>query len=144
MNKTSIKKLIKPDSEIEITGFNEIQKEIKSFYQSLYSRKSLKTGKQCLDYLKDINTPKITTWQKKVCEEKLTVKEFFDTLLTMSNGKSPGNDGLTKEFYVCFWEDLGSLLVDTLNYAFQYGELSTSQRQAVITLIEKRTGTRDL
>ena len=48
----------------------------------------------------------------------------------MSNGKIPRNDGLTKEFYVCFWEDLGSLLVDTLNYAFQYGELSTSQRQA--------------
>ena len=137
-NKTSIKKLIKPDSEIEITGFNEIQKEIKSFYQSLYSRKSLKTEKQCLDYLKDINTPKITTQQKMVCEEKLTVKECFDTLLTMSNGKSPGNDGLTKEFYVCFWEDLGSLLVDTLKYAFQYGELSTSQRQAVITLIEKK------
>ena len=64
-NKTSIKKLKKPDSEIEITGFNEIQKEIKSFYQSLYSRKSLKTEKQCLDYLKDINTPKITTWQKR-------------------------------------------------------------------------------
>ena len=75
---------------------------------------------------------------KKVCEEKLTVKECFDTLLNMSNGKSPGNDGLTKEFYVCFWEDLGSLLVDTLNNAFQYGELSTSQRQAVITLIEKK------
>ena len=96
-NKTSIKKLIKPDSEIEITGFNEIQEEIKSFYQSLYSRKYLKTEKQCLDYLKDINTPKITTQQKMVCEEKLTVKECFDTLLTMSNGKSPGNDGLTKE-----------------------------------------------
>ena len=37
-----------------------------------------------------------------------------------------------------FWEDLGSLLVDTQNYSFQYGELSTSQRQTVITLIEKR------
>ena len=45
----------------------------------------------------------------------------------MSNGKSPGKDGLTKEFCVCFWEDLGSRLVDTLTYAFQYGELSTSQ-----------------
>ena len=56
----------------------------------------------------------------------------------MSNGKSPGNDGLTKQFYVCFWEDLGSLLVDTLNYAFHYDELSTSQRQAVIALIEKK------
>ena len=117
-NKTSINKLIKPDSEIETIGFNEIQKEIKSFYQSLYSSKSLKTKKQCLDYLKDINTPKLTTWQKKVSEEKMTVKECFDTLLSMSNGKSPGNDGLTKGFYVCFWEDLSSLFVDTLNYAF--------------------------
>ena len=62
----------------------------------------------------------------------------WSMLLTMSNGKRSGNDGLTKEFYVCFWEDLGSLLVDTLNYAFWYGELSTSQRQAVITLIEKK------
>ena len=61
--KTSIKKLVKPDSKIEITGYNEIQKEIKSFYQSLYSRRSLKTERQCLDYLKDINTPKLTTQQ---------------------------------------------------------------------------------
>ena len=56
----------------------------------------------------------------------------------MSNGKSPRNDGLTKEFYVCCWGDLISLLVDTVSYAFQYGELSTSQRQAVMTLIEKK------
>ena len=56
----------------------------------------------------------------------------------MSNGKIPRNDGLTKEFYVCCWGDLISLLVDTLNYAFLHGELSTSQRQAVITLIEKK------
>ena len=55
-----------------------------------------------------------------VCEGKLTVKECVNTLLTMSNGKSPGNDWLTKEFYVCFWEDLGSLLFDILKYAFQY------------------------
>ena len=131
--KTSIKKLIKPDSEIEIIGFNEIEKEIKSFYQSLYFRRALKTEKQCLDYLKDINTPKLTTQQKMVCEEKLIVKECFDTLLTMSNGKSPGNDGLAKEFYICFWEDLSSLLVDTLNYAFQH--LSETGCE---TLIEKK------
>ena len=41
--KTSIKKLVKPYSAIEKSGFNEIQKEIKSFYQSLYRRRSLKT-----------------------------------------------------------------------------------------------------
>ena len=33
---------------------------------------------------------------------------------------------------------LGKLVVDSLNYAFEYGESSNSQKQAVITLIEKK------
>ena len=36
-----------------------------------------------------------------------------------------------------FW-DLGSILVETLNYSYDEGELSSSQKQAVITLIEKK------
>ena len=56
----------------------------------------------------------------------------------MKNGKIPGNDGLTKEFYVCFFEELGSLLLKSLNQSHTVGELSTSQKQAVITLIEKK------
>ena len=32
-------------------------------------------------------------------EEPLTEKELYDSLKSMPNEKSPGNDGLTKEFY---------------------------------------------
>ena len=32
----------------------------------------------------------------------------------------------------------GRLLVDSLNYAFKFGELSNSQKQAIITLIKKK------
>ena len=60
------------------------------------------------------------------------------TLQTFQKNKSPGNDGLTVEFYLAFWPVFGSLLVQSLNYAFEYGELSNSQKQAVITLVEKR------
>ena len=56
----------------------------------------------------------------------------------MKNGKSPGNDGLTKEFYNAFFGELGSLLLKTFNYSFVKGELSSSQKQAVITLIQKK------
>ena len=56
----------------------------------------------------------------------------------MKNGKSPGNDGLTKEFYVCFFNDISPLLIDVLNHSYQTGQLSTSQHQALITLIEKK------
>ena len=37
-----------------------------------------------------------------------------------------------------FWGVLGKLLVESLNCAFDYGELSNSQKQAIITLIEKK------
>ena len=39
---------------------------------------------------------------------------------------------------MCFFRDLGSILVKTLNYSHDEGELSSSQKQAVITLIEKK------
>ena len=72
------------------------------------------------------------------------MEECWSSLQSMSNGKSLGSDGVTREFYVCFWEDIGSCLVSTLNYSFEHDELSSSQKQAVITLIEKRAETRDL
>ena len=56
----------------------------------------------------------------------------------MGSSKSPGNDGLTKEFYVCFFKDVGQYLIDALNLSFDYNMLSTSQRQVVITLVEKK------
>ena len=56
----------------------------------------------------------------------------------MKNGKSPGNDGLRKEFYVCFFEEINQFLIEALNESFNTGKLSTSQRQAVIILIEKK------
>ena len=56
----------------------------------------------------------------------------------MKNGKSPGNDGLTKEFYVCFFDEINQFLIEELSESFSIGQLSTSQQQAVIILIEKK------
>ena len=56
----------------------------------------------------------------------------------MKNDTSPGSDGLTKEFYVCFFHDVSNILITALNHFFTAGMLSTSQRQALVTLIEKK------
>ena len=42
------------------------------------------------------------------------------------------------EFYITFWGSVGQLLVDCFNESFAKGGMSPSQRQAVITLIEKK------
>ena len=55
----------------------------------------------------------------------------------MKKNKSPGNDGFSIEFYFLFWSLIGDMVVGSLNEAFEYGELSSSQKQAVIILIKK-------
>ena len=37
-----------------------------------------------------------------------------------------------------FWNLLGQLLTDSLNFSYQHGELSNLQRQAIIRLIQKK------
>ena len=56
----------------------------------------------------------------------------------MSTNKSPGNDDLTNNLYETFWEDLKRPLCASIAKAFHGGELSHSQNQAVIKLIEKK------
>ena len=54
---------------------------------------------------------------------------------SFSNNKSPGNDGLTKEFYGTF---LGRTETAIHEFVKPSKKLVTSQRQAVIKLLEKK------
>ena len=56
----------------------------------------------------------------------------------MSNGKSPGNDGLTKEFFETFWCEVKKPFLSCVLHSIGKEELCTSQRQAIIKLIEKK------
>ena len=136
--KTWVRKL-KSDLHGEIVDPQLILSELKLFYKSLCTKTSVKTEKEYLDYLSQVNTPRLSLEKKGLCEGKLSLQECWDVLSSMKNGKSPGNDGLTKEFYTAFFGELGSLLLKTFNYSFVKGELNSSQKQAVITLIQKKT-----
>ena len=54
-SKTHLSCLIR-DNKV-ITDQDTILKELKKFHSSFYTRKSLKTEKECLEFLADINTP---------------------------------------------------------------------------------------
>ena len=56
----------------------------------------------------------------------------------MPSNKTPANDGISREFYIAFFDLIKDLLMSSINYSLEVGELSTSQKQAVITLIEKK------
>lgn len=135
-NKTHVRKLL-IDEGIEITASREILKVIESFYKDLYDVKGTGTEADCCDFLKHIDNPALSQDEMLSCEGYLTIAECFTSLKQLGTSKTPGNDGLTKEFYIAFWDCISKDLVSCLNNSFDEGELTTSQKQAVITLIEK-------
>ena len=56
----------------------------------------------------------------------------------MKINKSPGSDGLPVEFYITFWDDIKSILMNSLNAAYHKGELSPSQKRGILTLLYKK------
>ena len=132
--KSCIRKLVRDNNE-ETTDSKTIMNEICNFYLDLYDEKpGIRTDYTNCPFLQNSSSiPKLSDSMCDLCEGQLTYSECFKVLSTLSNNKTPGNDGLTIEFYNFFWPELGTLLVDSLNYAYFYGELSISQKQAVIT-----------
>ncbi|RUA07179.1 MAG: hypothetical protein DSY43_00385 [Gammaproteobacteria bacterium] len=122
-----------------ITDPTIIMQEIQAFYENLYEDKTLAGGRDpSSSSFPSGNIPKLSEEMKRSCEGELSVNECLETLKTFSDNKSPGNDGISAEFYKTFWPLVGKILVESLNHSYKHGELSTSQRQAVITLIEKK------
>ena len=56
--------------------------------------------------------------------------KVFKSLKSLENNKSPGNDGLFKEFYECFWDEVKKPFLASIHKVFRNEELSTSQKQA--------------
>lgn len=63
----------------------------------------------------------------KICEGKATKEECINFLNEIKNDKSPGSNGLTSEFYKRFWEEIGDDVLQSINSAFDKGELSICQ-----------------
>ena len=135
--KTVIEELYGDDNHVK-KDKDTILKIIKSFYEKLYSDKSNITENDLNDSFLCDNIPKLSEESRNICEGKISKDECYEALKTMKTNKTPGNDGFSVEFYITFWLHLGEDLVEVLNETYDKGTLSTSQKQGVITLIQKR------
>ena len=66
------------------------------------------------NFFSDVDIPKLSENQAKLCEEYLTKKDLYNSLKSMQIDKSPGNDGLTKEVNEKFWTELKEIFVDSV------------------------------
>ena len=123
-----------------------ILKEQERFYKDLYKRSTTDPDItfKISSFLNDLNIPALSEDQKKFCEGKISAEECFRLLDSFDNNKTPGNDGIPIEFYKTFWSVISDSFMNCINECFEKGEMSSSQKQAIITLIEKKGKDRSL
>ena len=130
---------IKTNDHEFVTSDKKILTECVSFYKDLYSSKSMTYEQNDATFFperEDENT--IQEQELIVCEGALTEKECLEALKDMGTEKTPGTDGLPAEFYKVFWKDISAILIRALNYAYETGQLSVTQRRGIIKLIPKK------
>ena len=111
----------------------------RQFYSNLYKSKNVNLESvESTFFFDNPLLPKLSSDSRENCEGRITADECQNVLNTFATGKTPGNDGIPIEFYKTFWPLLGEILVKAFNEAFVKKEMSTSQRQAIITLVEKK------
>ena len=97
-----------------VTSQTEIAREQVRFYTELYS--AVPTDRVVQNRLLGLLENKLSDDQRDSCEHPLLESECLAALKTMSNGKTPGSDGLPKEFFMAFWDDLKDDFVEMVNF----------------------------
>ena len=87
---------------------SDIVKEIWQYFHKLYSDKtvphnSYEMNAECLN---DIDIPNLSADSKPILDQPISMKELYDSLISMKQNNTLGYDGFPVEFYVAFWPDI--------------------------------------
>ena len=127
------------DSE-EITGQDNILRELVKHFENI-GKINDSVDKDNLssiqDFLKDIDSPKLSNEDKEILDRPLCIEELGKALASIDNDASPGLDGLPSSWYKFFYLRIKYYLFDSLNESIRDGHLSTTQKMGVISLLHK-------
>ena len=107
--------------EKQVTDKHKINQELECFYRNLSTEKSEFQKEDINASLSQIDIPILTEEQSQICEGPITESELLNALKSMPNNKSSGNDGLKKEFYEIFWEEIKIPLCYSITKSYQNG-----------------------
>ena len=95
---------------------NKIQNELLFFYETLFKNTLSNTSEDYESFLNEVSVPKLNYEDAMICEGDLNELQLLKALKSMQNDKSPGNDGLTKEFYKIFWNEIKNPFMNSMNF----------------------------
>ena len=122
--------------DVEVYSLEELLTVHEQFYTLLYSEEPIDSEIQ--NILFSQVTSRLSQPESDSCEGPLSLEELTEALRISNKNKTPGPDGLTTEFYICFWDLLGPLLVDVFNECLANDEPCQSMKASLNRLVFER------
>lgn len=126
--------LKRPDGDVT-TEPSEMRKMAMEFYEDVFS--AADCSQSAVEEMHR-GLPTLNAVQAEQLDSDITLEEITIAVQQLSLGRSPGIDGLSSEFYKCFWELLKKDLHDVFKDSFNSGTLPTSCTRAVLSLLPKK------
>lgn len=119
-----------------VKGKEGLLKHAQEYYRDLFKKRGIDKGKGEI-FLNNIKK-KLNSVERKDLEKEITKEEIKNALISLKNGKAPGCDGISKEFYQCFWEIIGDDMVEVFKEILKKGVLPESMKMGIISLLFKK------
>jgi hypothetical protein len=129
-------KLLSSDGSID-SSLDDIMRKLHNYYKDLYKETNVLNDADFDLFIENLDIQKLSDDDKKTCDGKMTIEECSMSIQNMKNNTSPGLDGLGPAFYKVFWIKIRHLVVNSMNYGYDVGRLSSSQRKGLIVLLLK-------
>ena len=86
---------------------------------------------------KILNRKKISNELFNFCEAEISLDEIMKSIISATNNKPPGNDGLTAEFYKNFSEEIAPVLLDVYDSWRNLDIICVTYRTRILSAIYK-------
>ena len=129
-------------NEETIEDKDDIIEEIENFYGDLYKTEhhNVKQAIENLKFIKD----RLSKSDNEVLNDEITEMEIKKAIWRMKNEKSPGEDGLPREFYHKYFHLLKEEMSELFNNIKLDKQQPESQKNALIKLLYKKGDHRNL
>ena len=117
-------------------GKEDINSICHTFYKNLYTKEPEDEIAQD-SMLSKINV-KVLGYHTLILERDITEYELYQSLKELKPNKAPGPDGLTRAFYLKFWDVLKHNYTESIKETLREDELSEMQKRGAIRISHKK------
>jgi len=133
---------LKNEENEEVSDQQGLLEVIEAFYSKLFSKEDVDLDAQ--DILLSNLVECLDEGGSENCEGDLNVDEVRAAMAGMTRDKTPGEDGLSLEFYLCFADLLSPVLTAFANECFTRGNFPIDCVRSVVRLVFKKNDRSDL